>query len=106
MGGTNVIGNDVEIASAIDAVRALSFARRIAPDRERGEGPSIADPTTRTQQFVRDSALAFGLVSLLNMHTVNDLRSEISERRLILRSGEQHGPAQCEAGRLPTNSYR
>ncbi len=52
----------------------------------------LTDPSARGSSFTEDQALVGSFVSLLWPRTVNDLRFQLAERNVTLRTNDQRGP--------------
>ena len=52
----------------------------------------FTDASARGSSFVEDQALTGSLASILNSGTVNDLRFQLSTRRVVMRTGDTTGP--------------
>lgn len=58
----------------------------------------LSDFTARGSGFTRDQGLAGSLVSLLGADRVNDLRFQVADRRVVLRTADQSGSGISIAG--------
>jgi len=70
-------------------------------NREAGDAFNSAgwsDPSARGSAFTRDHAVAGALTTLLNPQSVGDLRFQIADRRVVLRTNDAAGPGVTIAG--------